>query len=688
MKTKLLFIACVFSAISYAQTSSNTCAEADSATPITQPGVYNVAAINGSQAPDPSCITLYSNGTKGEWYRYIPNEDTYLTISTDLIQNSGGDTRFHVYSGTCSALVCEGGDEDSGDIGNGFLSIVSINVTAGETYYIVFDNKWRSDAFDFQITESEPPPPPPITFSVENISTTGSNRAIVDMNGDQLDDIVSISNTNINIQEQQASGGFITRNITTTYATNMPSWSLAAADYNADGYTDLVYGGGNGVTFMRSNSNGSYTQVTGSEYVFSQRSNFIDINNDGHLDAFVCHDTAPNVYYLNDGLGNLVFHQGQSVTGVPSGLGLYPSGGNYGSIWIDFNNDRNLDMFIAKCGGEVARRTNQMHKNNGDGTFSEVANALNLADPMQTWSAAWGDFDNDGDMDVFVGASSGAHKFLRNDLVVDTNGNTTVTFVDITVVSGINALSTTGLEHATYDFDNDGNLDIVSNGNILFGNGDLTFNLLPNLLSADNGAFGDLNNDGFIDAFNGGNIYLNSGNANNWISICTVGAAGFSNLNGIGARIEIHTASGIQIRDVRSGEGFRFMSTLNTHFGIGTDDTIDNLIIYWPSGVVDNIVNPSINQKLCITEGQSLTVEDYELETLTIYPNPAENILNISAPISINGRIGTVFDINGKKVINARLEDNSIDVSSLQSGFYILRLESEGRVINRKFIKK
>tara|TARA_R110002012_G_scaffold322089_1_gene555068 strand:- start:26034 stop:28100 length:2067 start_codon:yes stop_codon:yes gene_type:complete len=688
MKTKLLFFALLTLTISHAQTSSNSCSDANQETAITQLGVYNVVGIDGD-VPSPNCNTSSDTASSGEWFRYIPEADLFITITTDLTQNSGGDTRIQVYSGTCDALVCEAGDDDGGNIGNGYLSILSMNVTAGQTYYIAFDNRWSASGFDFEIFENIPPTPAPVTFSVSSITTAGTDRAIVDMNGDHLDDIVSVSSTNINIQEQQVSGGFQSSNITTTNADNTPSWSLSAADYNADGFTDLLYGGGSGVTFMRSNGDGTFTEDSGlSEYVFSQRSNFVDINNDGHLDAFVCHDVAPNVYYINDGLGNLTFYQGENPEGVPSGLGLYSSGGNYGSIWIDYDNDRNLDMFIAKCGGEEARRMNQMHKNNGDGTFTELSAALNLDDPMQTWSSAWGDFDNDGDMDVFVGASSGTHKMMRNDLVTDVAGNTTVIFTEVTNLSGVLTLSDTGIENATYDFDNDGNLDIASNGNILFGNGDLTFTVHENLISGSNGSFGDLNNDGFIDSFSNGNIYMNNANTNNWISICTIGAEGFSNINGIGARVEIHTPSGIQIRDIRSGEGFRYMSTLNTHFGLGTETTIDNLIIYWPSGIVDNIPNPTINQRLCVTEGQSLTVQDYELETLSIYPNPAENIINISSPVSLNGKIVTVFDINGKKVLNSKLETNTLDVSKLQTGFYILRLESEGRVINRKFIRQ
>ena len=511
-----------------------------------------------------------------------------------------------------------------------------------------------------------------LNFTTESIATVGSERGVVDMNGDFLDDIVSIQSTNVNIFYQQSGGGFVEANITTTEADYNPSWSMAAADFDANGYTDLLYGGGNGVTFMKANDTGDgFTEISGSEYVFSQRSNFIDINNDGHLDAFVCHDVEPNVYYINDGSGNLEFIQG--------GLGDYPSGGNYGSVWIDYDNDRDMDMFIAKCGGEVPRRTNQMHRNNGDGTYTEVGDEVGLADPMQTWSSAWGDFDNDGDMDVFIGASSGEHKLMRN------NGDST--FTDVTSGSGIGVVTATGIENAPADFNNDGFLDIASNGNILLGNGDLTFgNVQFGVISGDNGPFGDLNNDGFIDAFNNETIYYNTPNGNNWLTINTVGTE--SNINGIGARVELLTASGTQIRDVRSGEGFRFMSTLNTHFGLGADTEIISVTVYWPSGLIDRVDNPNINETLTIIEGTFLGLEDYLVNDLILYPNPAEDVLNLNRKTGLEDALITVFDITGKRVLNERLRGTSIDVSGLNAGSYILRVVNNGATITQKFIKK
>ena len=510
-------------------------------------------------------------------------------------------------------------------------------------------------------------PPAPVTFTTSTVGVSGSQRAAVDMNGDFLDDVVSVDNTNVNIFYQETGGLSSTAtNIATSNAANSASWSLAAADFDRNGYTDLLYGGGSGVTFMQANDTGTgFTQVSGPEYVFSQRSNFADINNDGHLDAFVCHDVDANVYYINDGNGNLAFGQGD--------LGLVR--GNYGSVWIDYDNDRDIDMFIAKCGGGPI---NQLFTNNGDGTYTDTAPAQGLDDGMQTWSSAWGDYDNDGDMDAYIGASSGTSKLLRN----DGNG----VFVEVTNTSGVLDLTSTGIENCTHDFDNDGNLDIASHGNILFGNGDMTFTLYDNILAGNNGSFGDMNDDGFIDAISGGTLYTNDTTSNNWIKITTTGVQ--SNINGIGARVEIHTASGIQIRDVRSGEGFRFMSTLNTHFGIGTDDAITNIIIYWPSGIIDNVTDPTINTHHVIVEGQTLSVEDETLAGITIHPNPVGKIINIDSPINLVGKIATIFSIDGKRVINLKLEQHSIDVSNLSQGSYILRLESEGKVFTQQFIKR
>ena len=702
---KLLFIICLH-LISFNTYAQGNVGESCSNPIEINAGIHLVSSITGEQNLL-NCSEYDAENGNLQWYIYVPDSDYLTTVTSDLQANEGLDTRVHVYQGSCDGLVCVDGDDDSGE---GYLSVVSFYAYAGESYYIAWDNRWENESFEFEIIESDPPTPPAFDFTVATVSTSGSERALVDMNNDKLDDLVSIENTSINIHYQLEGGGFNPVSIETTYADNSPSWSLAAGDFDGNGYNDLLYGGGNGVTFMQANSDGtSYTEISGDEYVFSQRSNFVDINNDGHLDAFVCHDVQPTVYYINDGNGVLQFFQGPNDNGVISGIGgvaydlaPYPGvqeGGNYGSVWIDYDNDRDIDMFIAKCrGGEVQWKYNELWRNNGDGTFSNVAdisgyyqgfypdgghsNESNLGDPVQTWSSAWGDFDNDGYMDVYVGASAtgdGGHKLMKN------NGDGTFT----NIISGSGTEEAPyGIENNSADVDNDGYIDILTNGNILLNNGDFTFTLY----TADTpgpGAIGDANNDGFVDVFNGANLYIQEGNnGNNWLKITTTGTA--SNINGIGARVEINTPAGIQIRDVMSGSGFRYMSSLNTHFGLGVDSSVNSITVYWPSGIVDVINNPNINTTINIVEGETLSLEESFIEDLIIYPNPVKNNLTIESSLNINQSVISVFDMTGKRVINykAKGEVNSVDVTSLSAGQYILRIISiENRIVSTKFIK-
>tara|TARA_Y100000588_G_scaffold913_1_gene1211 strand:- start:12 stop:2138 length:2127 start_codon:yes stop_codon:yes gene_type:complete len=673
------------------------------------PGTHYVENINGEDY-ELNCSEYDASNGDLEWYIYTPNDDYLTTITSDLEANDGLDTRFHVYQGSCGDLSCVAGDDDSGD---GYLSVTSFYVYAGESYYIAWDDRWENESFEFQLIEDYPPPVGPFGFTVENVSTVGSERGLVDMNNDKLDDLVSIQQTSINIHYQLEGGGFNPVSIGTSWADNTPSWSLAAGDFDGNGYNDLLYGGGSGVTFMQANSDGtSYTEISSGEYVFSQRSNFVDINNDGHLDAFVCHDVEPTVYYINDGEGNLQFFQGPNEEGVPSGIGgvelsLAPigvdqEGGNYGSVWIDYDNDRDIDMFIAKCrGGDVQWKNNELWRNNGDGTFSNVAdvtgwynsyypdgghdNSSNLGDPIQTWSSAWGDFNNDGYLDVYVGASNtydGEHKLMKN------NGDGT--FTDYTVSSGVLFQEPPyGIENNAADVDNDGYIDIFTDGDILLNNGDFTFTLYTAGVPGP-GAIGDANNDGFVDMFNGTNLYLNDGNNNNWIKVTTTGTT--SNINGIGARVEISSPGvGTQIRDVVSGSGFRYMSSLNTHFGIGSDSSVSSITVYWPSGTVDVINNPGINTTINITEGETLSLENSFIGEFVLYPNPVKNTLTISSALDLDQSIISVFDIAGRRVLNYKLADNinSIDVSRLSAGEYILRIITKEKLISsEKFIKQ
>ena len=634
-------------------------------------GTYSIGAVDGTQVSAPLCATSGPLATNAEWYTYTPTSDLGLTITTDLVANTGGDTRFHVYTGTCGNLVCVGGDDDGGNIGNGFLSIDSLNVTALTTYHIVFDDSWSPNGFTFQLIECDtittpvdpPGPEAGIVFAPVTVPINGT-AAVVDMNGDHLDDVVSVTANSIRVSAQQVGGGFVNTDVTTPPANYTPSWSMAVGDIDNNGHNDLLYGSGSGVTFMVANATATaYTELSGSEYVFSQRSNFVDINADGNLDAFVCHDVDANVFYMSDGNGGLTFGQG----------GLGETCGNYGSIWVDFDGDQDQDLFVAKCGCDPV---DILYRNNGDGSFTNIAGALGFADTQQSWSSAWGDYNNDGHMDVLVGtSSSGAHKLMKN----DGDG----TFTNVSVGSGFDTFNGATIEWTTHDFDNDGYLDILGGGMLSMNNGDLTFT--QTTITPGNGPIGDLNNDGFLDILNGGSAYMNAGNDNNWLKVNCTGTA--SNLNGIGARVKIQSAMGTQIREIRSGDGFRYMSTLNAHFGIGTDTEVESVTIYWPSGTVDVIENPAINTTLTVVESVSTDLAEGGSPTLNLFPNPTTGSLTLS-----RARTGTapakIFDLTGKQVAEATVLNGRLDVSELARGTYVLQVLVNGERLQERFSKQ
>ena len=667
--------------------AQDTCA---TALPISGSGTFVVGVINGT-APTLFCAdngAIPQTTPAGEWYVYTPTAAHTVTVTTDIVANNPRkDTRVHVYTGTCAALTCLTGDDDSG---SNYSSVATFNVIAGTSYIIVFDNRWLNDAantgFSFQLTESAVIVPPviPITYTTQTIATVNSqyNLCVVDMNGDHVDDIVGVSSNNLRVHYQGAGGTFTITDYPIAGTSNMPGWSMAAGDFNRDGQTDLILGSGQGVSIWKSTGTG-YTSITPGDYIFCQRTNFADLNNDGNLDIFSCHDIAPNCYYLNAGgtSNNLTFYQSNTT---PGAMNFGTIGGNYSTLFTDFDNDGDVDVFISKCSGPPC----ELHRNDGNGVYTDISAIAGInVTPIQTWSSAIGDFDNDGDMDIIITASSGSHKYFRNNL--DTSNSTEEAYTNITAGSGWDTNTSTNIDNVTYDFDNDGFLDVLgASGKIMFNQHNSTF--APVTFSGIAvGAIGDLNNDGFLDILNGSTVRYAVPNTNKWLEVALQGIQ--SNVNGIGARVEIHGAWGTQIRDIRSGQGFKYMSSLDAHFGIGQATAIDQVVIRWPSGLVDTYNNVSPNQRLIVVEGATLGVNSFNNGVFSIFPNPAKNVVNIQlkANLSVTLKSASVYDLTGKVVFTTNDLSQPINVEKLATGTYILSIsDTENRNYAQKFIKE
>ncbi|MCW5921565.1 MAG: VCBS repeat-containing protein [Saprospiraceae bacterium] len=450
---------------------------------------------------------------------------------------------------------------------------------------------------------------------------SGVAIAVLDMDGDGRDDIVRMNQGyQMAVEFQMAPNQpFVRLPIGLVGSDPDDSqWGICAGDLDNNGFPDVLTGGAyDGIKVAMANASASaYTLKTlTAPGTFVQCVNFADINNDGWLDAFVCHDDGTSRIFGNDGAGNLALQPGwMNLATVPPS----DNSGNYGSVWSDVNNDGYLDLYIAKCRTGVnspndGRRINQLFLNNGNGTYSQdTTNASGLRIGAQSWTADFGDIDNDGDMDCFITNHDVSSQLLDND--------GTGHFTDITMAAGLfNMVGGLPIQGIFRDFDNDGFVDILVSGTVhylLRNNGDKTFSVVTGLFDnnqIESVAVGDLNHDGFMDIYAGyANIYtepsdipdalwLNAGNDNNFFGLTLRGVQ--SNRSAVGAKVQLHSALGTQTREVRAGESYGIMNSMQIHFGMGQLTTIDSVKVYWPSGTVDALYSPAVNQYLTLEEG-------------------------------------------------------------------------------------
>lgn len=534
---------------------------------------------------------------------------------------------------------------------------------------------------------------------------------VADLNDDGKDDIVVLDFYSV-FSQQEEDSVFVEDVL--DYSDGHSAWGICAGDIDNDSFTDVLYGGFfNGLSLVQQDPGTLiYTQTVFDDedfMVFLQGVNFADLNNDGNLDIFACHDVGPSRIFLGDGVGG--FERDTTLIDTELNGGGENDSGNYGSLFTDINNDGHMDLYVAKCRQGVSdpadpRRINLLFINQGDTLYTEQADDYGVASGQQSWSADFGDVDNDGDMDLLLGQHTGQYVQL---FVNNGSG----TFSDATSAAGLyDSFDYHVIQSKFADFDNDGFLDIIIAGssNFMFAsnNGDGTFEIVDstNIHSQMNSfALGDLNHDGYIDVYStpGGygawgatgydSLYLNNGGLKNFLNFELEGVV--SNRDGIGARIVVYGEWGVQMREIRSGESYGIQNSLNAHFGLDSSSTIDSAFVYWPSGIVDQFVNTAANQFLYVIEGSHpVGIKKHSISsfTISIHPNPATDFVWINYEgnnISNEDVDVQVLDLLGKEILtyNNVPSNSQLNISSFKSGFYIMNLLVDGRISASKKLK-
>jgi len=370
-------------------------------------------------------------------------------------------------------------------------------------------------------------------------------------------------------------------------------------DYNNDGYPDLFVSNANGENnLLYENTNGVLYAV-GLDPLTSDGGNsngaaWADYDNDGYLDLFVANGGENNFLYHNN--GNSTFSK------VNTGPVVTDGGASTSAAWCDYDLDGDMDLFVPNTGWNV----NFLYTNNGDGTFTKVTTGDIVSNAGEAFGGSWGDYDNDGYPDLYVPQSG------QDNLMYHNNGDGTFTKVTdgIMVNDGLRSRSS-----GWGDLNLDGHLDLFVvnrnvNSHIHINNGDGTFisYLIDPAVDGYGGAWSDYDLDGDLDLFicqyNMVNHLFEYTGTNHWLKLKCIGVT--SNRDGVGAKVKIRTGPDWQYREINTQSGFGGQSDLVVEFGVGAANAlIDEVVIEWPSGIVWDTTDVNVDKMLIITEHES-----------------------------------------------------------------------------------
>jgi hypothetical protein len=392
-----------------------------------------------------------------------------------------------------------------------------------------------------------------------------------------------------------------------------------AFDYDRDGYVDLLIGSyfqpidiflppqpyffpesfetannGGGLTLFHNNRNGTFTDVTDKAGLKSSGwvldVGHADADNDGDDDLYVANDYGTDRFYVNNGDGTFT-DKTESAIGIDTKKGMNVD-------WGDYDNDGLLDVYVTNITDDYMREGNFLWHNNGNLTFTDLSRETGVSETGWGWAGKFLDYDNDGWLDLYVvngWVSAGKESYTPDIFAMIIKPG--VNFADLRSWPPMGNKSMSGYEKKRLFHNEHGDLfrdDAARHG-------------VDSTRDGRGIAVADFDNDGRLDMFisNLGSepfLYHNTAPTKaHWSQFVLQGVK--SNRSAVGAQVRLTAGGKTYLQFVNGGNGYASQSTMRVHFGLGDSSEIEKVQIRWPSGANQTLTGVPVDHIYRVVEG-------------------------------------------------------------------------------------